>query len=83
MKKKNELKEIDIKNRTCYYFNGKININDIDFHDICWTKNHMKIFKFLTLHIKLLITPYYVLLTPYYVMFTYYFGYSRWRYEKI
>ena len=34
MKSKNELKEIDIKNRTCYYFDDIINGTDINFSDI-------------------------------------------------
>ena len=29
-----ELKEIDIKNCTCYYFDDKTRIADIDFHEI-------------------------------------------------
>ena len=40
-KNKNELKEIDIKNRVCHYFDGKIN----------GTK--LKIFQFIKFHIKL------------------------------
>ena len=32
--KSNELKEIDIKNRTCYYFDDKIKIEDFDFGNI-------------------------------------------------
>ena len=34
MESNNELKEIDIKNRTCYYFNGIIKIEDFDFDKI-------------------------------------------------
>ena len=34
MESKDELKEIDIKNRTCYYFNDIINGTDINFSDI-------------------------------------------------
>ena len=30
----NELKEIDIKNRTCYYFDNVIKIEDFDFDNI-------------------------------------------------
>ena len=30
----NNLKEIDIKNRTCYYFDGITKIEDFDFNDI-------------------------------------------------
>ena len=29
-----ELKEIDIKNRTCYYFNDIMRVVDIDFYKI-------------------------------------------------
>ena len=31
MKSKNELKETDIKNRVCYYFNDIINVTKISF----------------------------------------------------
>ena len=31
MESNNELKEIDIKNRTCYYFDDIIKIEDFDF----------------------------------------------------
>ena len=34
MECKDELKEIDIKNRTCYYFNDIIKDIDINFHNI-------------------------------------------------
>ena len=34
MESNNELKEIDIKNRTCYYFNGIIKIEDFDFDKV-------------------------------------------------
>ena len=36
LESKDELKEIDIKNRTCYYFDGIIRFwdTDIDFSDI-------------------------------------------------
>ena len=34
MESKNKLKEIDIKNRTCYYFNDIIKDVDIYFSDI-------------------------------------------------
>ena len=39
MKSKNELKEIDIKNRTCYCFDDIMKDGDIYLGD---TKNHMK-----------------------------------------
>ena len=31
---KNELNKIDTKNRTCYYFDDIIRVEDIDFNDI-------------------------------------------------
>ena len=34
MERNNELKEIDIKNRTCHYFNDIIKIEDFDFGNI-------------------------------------------------
>ena len=34
MESKNELTEIDIKNRTCYYFDDITNGTDINFSDI-------------------------------------------------
>ena len=34
MESKDELKEIDIKNRACYDFDDIINTIDIDFNDI-------------------------------------------------
>ena len=53
MKSKIELKEIDIKNSVCYYFNDIINDRKmylILFHQ---KKNYMKIFQFITFRIKL------------------------------
>ena len=38
MKRKNELKEIDIKNRVCYYFNDIINGTKINFSNILLDK---------------------------------------------
>ena len=40
MESKDELKEIDIKNRTCYYFDDIIRFwdRDIDFRDILLDK---------------------------------------------
>ena len=40
----NELKEIDIKNGTSYYFNDMIKINDFDLGLIYWMKNCIKTF---------------------------------------
>ena len=34
MENKNELKEIDVKNRTCYYFDDVIRAIDIYYGDI-------------------------------------------------
>ena len=53
MKSKIELKEIDIENSVCYYFNDIINDRKmylILFHQ---KKNYMKIFQFITFRIKL------------------------------
>ena len=41
---RNKLKEIDIKNRTCYYFDDIININDLDLDNVYEMKNNMKVF---------------------------------------
>ena len=38
MESKDELKEIDIKNRTCYYFDDIMRVIDIDFNDILLDK---------------------------------------------
>ena len=49
MESKNELKEIDIKSRACYYFEYIINGIDINFSDILLDeKLCMKIFQFMT-----------------------------------
>ena len=37
---RNKLKEIDIKNRTCYYFDDIININDLDLDNVYEMKNN-------------------------------------------
>ena len=42
MEIKDEFKEIDTKNRTCYYFDDTIKDRDIYSVDILWDKNHMK-----------------------------------------
>ena len=46
MGSKDELKEIDMKNCACYYFDGVIKDIDINFSDVLWDK------KFRLLHIK-------------------------------
>ena len=38
MKSKNELKESDIENRVCYYFDGIINSIKINFNNISLNK---------------------------------------------
>ena len=53
MESKDELKEIDIKNPTCYYFDDIITDLDVYFTDILLGKNYMKIFHFMTFHTKL------------------------------
>ena len=44
MGKNNELKEVDINNRLCYYFDEIININDLDLDNIFLDKKSYKIF---------------------------------------
>ena len=39
MESKDKLKEIDIKNRTCYYFHDIITVKDSDLNDILLGKN--------------------------------------------
>ena len=34
MESQDELKEVNIKNRTCYYFDDIVRVIDIDFNDI-------------------------------------------------
>ena len=48
MKSKNELNEIDIKNRVCSYFDDTTNGTKINFNNILSKKNYMKIFQFTT-----------------------------------
>ena len=36
----NELKKVPIKNRTCYYFNGIIKLEDFDLDNILIDENH-------------------------------------------
>ena len=44
MESNDELKEINIKNRTCYYFDDVIKIEDFDLDNVLVDENHMKIF---------------------------------------
>ena len=53
MDSKDKLKEIDIKNHACYYFDDIINCIEISFNNILLDKKHMKILQFMTFHIKL------------------------------
>ena len=41
-KKVFQLKKIDIKNRTCYYFDYKMDIIDINFRDILFHDKKLK-----------------------------------------
>ena len=52
MDSNNELKEIDIKNRTCYYFDDIIKIEDLDLDKILIDEKSLKIFQFITFHRK-------------------------------
>ena len=52
MKSKDELKEIDIKNRRCYYFGDILRVIDIDFSDILLGK---KSYEKVVLHVELII----------------------------
>ena len=42
MESKNKLKEIDIKNRTCYYFDDIMRVIDVDFNNILLDENLYK-----------------------------------------
>ena len=53
MESKDELKEIDIKNCTCYYFDDIIMNRDIYSIDVLLDKKIMKILQFMTFHTKL------------------------------
>ena len=41
-----EVKQIDIKNRTCWFYNDKINIKDFNASCQRLTKNHLKVLVF-------------------------------------
>ena len=53
MENRDELKEVNIKNRTCYYFDVIIIIKNFDFHSILINENHTKILWFKTFHREL------------------------------
>ena len=40
MESNDKLKEIDIKNRTCYYFDDIIKMEDFDLNNMLIDKNH-------------------------------------------
>ena len=52
MESNDELKEIDIKNRICCYFDEIIRTEGFDFDNILLDNNHMKMFWFMTFHTK-------------------------------
>ena len=45
MEKKDELKQIDITNRTCYYFDDIMRVLDIDFDNILLDKKRYKTYE--------------------------------------
>ena len=45
MESKDELKEIDIKNRTCYYFDDIVRVRDVDFGNILFHKKSYKTYE--------------------------------------
>ena len=53
MESKNKLKEIDIKNHTCYCFDDIIKDININFSDILLDEKLYEIFQFMALHTKL------------------------------
>ena len=48
----NEIKEVSVKNRTCYYFDDIIKFEDFDSGNSYWMKSNMKIFWFKTFLMK-------------------------------
>ena len=53
MKSNGNLKEIDIKNRTCYYFDDIIQIVDFKLDNILTNEKSYQKFLFITFHTKL------------------------------
>ena len=51
MESNDKLKEIDIKNRTCYYFDDIIKMEDFDFNNMLIDKKSLKIFQFITFNL--------------------------------
>ena len=53
MESNDKLKEMNINNRTCYYFDDKREVDEyINVGEIFQTKNHTKIFQFITFYTK-------------------------------
>ena len=50
--KNNKLQKVRFKNRTCYYFDDIIKLEDFDLDNILIDEIHSKIFSFITFHIK-------------------------------
>ena len=48
-----EFKKVRIKNRTCYYFDDIIKLEDFAIDNIWIDEKHTKIFLFVTFHLKL------------------------------
>ena len=53
MESNDELKEIDIKNSTCYYFYDVIKIVDFNLNNFLIYENYTKIFWFIRFNTKL------------------------------
>ena len=53
MESKEKLKEIDIKNCTCYYFEDIIKIENVNFGIVVIDENHMEKFCFVSFQTKL------------------------------
>ena len=65
MESKNELKETDVKSRTCYYFDDIMRNLDVYSGDILLDEKyikHTKIFQFIAFHTKLLKVQYHCVL---------------------
>ena len=50
----NKFKEIDIKNRTCYYFDDIIHINHTDLDNISIDERSYQNIQFMMLHTKII-----------------------------
>ena len=53
MESNDKLKEINIKNLACYYFDDISKIEDFGFDNFLMDENHTKIFWFMTFYAKL------------------------------